>query len=55
MRLMAENGATENQLAAVSGHKSMAEVHRYTKSADQAGLARDGIKLIPDRGFLDRE
>jgi integrase len=50
LRVMAENGATESQLAAVSGHKSMTELRRYTKSADQAGLARDGISLIPDRG-----
>ena len=49
MRLLAENGASENQLAAVSGHKSMAEVQRYTKAADQAGLARAAMKLIPDR------
>jgi hypothetical protein len=49
MRLLAENGASENQLAAISGHKSMAEVQRYTKSADQAGLARGAMKLIPDR------
>jgi integrase len=49
MRLLAENGASENQLAAVSGHKSLAEVQRYTKAADQAGLARGAMKLIPDR------
>ena len=42
MRLLAENGASENQLAAVSGHKSLAEVQRYTKAADQAGLAKAG-------------
>jgi integrase len=49
MRLLAENGASENQLAAISGHKSMAEVQRYTKAADQGGLARGAMKLIPDR------
>ena len=48
MRLLAENGASENQLAAVSGHKSMAEVQRYTKAADQAGLARAAMNPIPE-------
>jgi integrase len=49
MRLMAENGASANQMAALSGHKSMLEVQRYTKAADQAALAIGAMKLIPDR------
>jgi integrase len=48
MRRLAENGASEKQMAAISGHKSMIEVQRYTKSADQAGLAMGAMKLIPD-------
>jgi enterobacteria phage integrase len=49
MRRLAENGATEKEMAAVSGHKSIAEVQRYTKSADQVGLARAAMKRIPNR------
>jgi integrase len=49
MRRLAENGATEKEMAAVSGHKSISEVQRYTKSADQAGLARAAMKRIPNR------
>jgi site-specific recombinase XerD len=46
MRLLAENGATEKEMGAVSGHKSIVEVQRYTKSADQASLARTALKRI---------
>jgi integrase len=46
MRLLAENGATEKEMSAVSGHKSIAEVQRYTQSADQVGLARTALKRI---------
>lgn len=49
MRLLAESGASEKQMAAMSGHKSIAEVQRYTKSADQASLAREAIKKMPGR------
>ena len=38
---MAEAGRTEKQIAAVSGHKTLHEVQRYTASADQRRLARD--------------
>lgn len=43
MRLMAEAGATASQIAAVSGHKTLREVERYTKAADQKQLAKDGM------------
>ena len=46
MRLLAENGATEKEMGAVSGHKSIAEMQRYTKSADQVALARKALKRI---------
>lgn len=46
MRLLAENGATEKEMGAVSGHKSIVEVQRYTKSADQASLARIALRRI---------
>jgi integrase len=49
LRRLAENGASEKEISAVSGHKSIAEVQRYTKSADQAGLARAAMKRIPNK------
>jgi integrase len=49
LRRLAENGATEKELASISGHKSIAEVQRYTKSADQVSLARSAMKRMPDR------
>jgi integrase len=49
MRRLAESGASEKQMAAISGHKSIAEVQRYTKSADQASLAREAIKKMGAR------
>jgi site-specific recombinase XerD len=43
MRRLAEAGKTEKQIAAVSGHKSLREVQRYTEAADQRRLARDAM------------
>jgi hypothetical protein len=37
------------QLRAVSGHRSLAEIERYTARADQAGLARSAIAKLPDK------
>jgi integrase len=44
MRRLAEAGKTEKQIAAVSGHKSLREVQRYTQAADQRLLANDAMK-----------
>jgi enterobacteria phage integrase len=49
LRRLAENGASEKEISAVSGHKSIAEVQRYTKSADQAGLARSAMRRMPNK------
>jgi integrase len=43
MRRLAEAGKTEKQIAAVSGHRSLREVQRYTEAADQRRLARDAM------------
>src|ERR1700761_565387 len=43
MRRLAEAGKTEKQIAAVSGHKSLREIQRYTEAADQRKLARDAM------------
>jgi integrase len=44
LRRLAEAGKTEKQIAAVSGHKSLREVQRYTEAADQRRLARDAME-----------
>lgn len=38
-RRMAEAGGTTKQIASVLGHKSLSEAERYTRDADQTGLA----------------
>jgi enterobacteria phage integrase len=43
LRRLAEAGKTEKQIAAVSGHKSLREIQRYTEAADQRRLARDAM------------
>ena len=48
LRRLAESGGTTKEIAAVSGHRSLAEIERYTARADQAGLARSAIAKLPD-------
>ncbi len=48
-RRLAEAGCTEHQIAAISGHKSLREVERYTKAADQAELARQAFRKEQQR------
>ena len=43
-RRLAEAGATANEIAAVTGHKTLAEVERYTRAADQEHLAQEAIR-----------
>jgi integrase len=42
-RRLAEAGCSANEIASISGHKSLAEVERYTRAADQARMARRAI------------
>ena len=42
-RRLAEAGCSVNEIAAISGHASLAEVARYTRRADQAKLARNAL------------
>jgi integrase len=42
-RRLAEAGCSANEIAAISGHKSLNEVARYTRAADQARMARNAI------------
>ena len=39
-RRLAEAGCTPHEIAAITGHRTLKEVERYTRAADQAHLAR---------------
>jgi integrase len=43
-RRLAEAGATSKQIGAITGHKTLAEVERYTRASDQEHLARQAIE-----------
>lgn len=45
-RHYAEAGASTHQIAAITGHKSLSEIERYTRSADQAQLARGAVHKL---------
>ncbi|WBX84685.1 tyrosine-type recombinase/integrase [Sphingosinicella microcystinivorans] len=45
-RRLAEAGCTPHQIMAITGHKTLKEVVRYTAAANQAQLARDAIAAI---------
>jgi integrase len=49
LRRLAEHGGTTKEIAAVSGHRSLSEIERYTARADQAGLAQAAIAKLPDK------
>jgi integrase len=42
-RRLAEGGCTANQIGSITGHRTLAEVQRYTVAADQARMARDAV------------
>jgi integrase len=46
MRRLAEEDATAKQIASISGHKTLKEVERYTKAADQKKLARAAMDKL---------
>jgi integrase len=43
MRRLAEDGSTTHELMAISGHKTLSEVQRYTDAADRKRLADSGM------------
>lgn len=45
-RRLAEAGCSANVIAAISGHKSLNEVQRYTAAADQLRMARMGMDAM---------
>jgi integrase len=48
-RLLAESDSTEKQIAAVSGHKTLREIERYTKAASQKKMAISAMDKMPNR------
>jgi len=46
MRRLAEAGGTAHELMAISGHKTLSEVQRYTKDADRKKLADSGMAKL---------
>ena len=48
MRRLAEYGSTSKEIAAMSGHKTLKEIERYTAAADQARLARSALARLPE-------
>jgi integrase len=53
MRRLAESGASTKQIAAVSGHKTLHEVERYTAAADQRRLSKSAIAKLRPRTEQD--
>ncbi len=50
MRRLAESGSSANEIAAISGHRTLKEIERYTAAADQARLSKSAIaKLKGDK------
>ena len=43
---LANAGCSTDQIKAITGHKSLSEVARYTRAADQARLARQAIGMM---------
>jgi integrase len=48
-RRLAEAGCSASEIAAITGHKTLAEVERYTRAADQERLARQAIQRHENR------
>ena len=53
-RLLAEAGCTANEIAAITGHRTLVEVSRYTKAADQGHLAQTAIDRLTARQTAQR-
>jgi len=45
-RRLAEAGCTTHQIAAITGHKTLSEVERYTRAVDQKKLAEEAMKRM---------
>lgn len=45
-RRLAEAGCSSKEIAAITGHKSLREIERYVKEAEQKGLARSAMAKL---------
>jgi integrase len=45
-RRLAEAGCSAHEIAAISGHVTLAEVQRYTKAADQKRMAKSAMETV---------
>jgi len=48
-RRLAEAGCSSKEIAAITGHKSLKEVERYTHAADQERLAVAAVRRLVER------
>jgi integrase len=48
LRRLAEYGSTTKEIAAVSGHRTLTEIERYTAQAEQGRLSKSAIDKLPD-------
>ena len=46
MRRLAESGSSAKEIAAISGHRTLKEIERYTAAADQARLSKAAIAKL---------
>jgi integrase len=51
LRRLAEYGSTTREISAVSGHRTLTEIERYTRRADHARLSQAAIRRIPDSEY----
>src|SRR5215510_3054775 len=49
LRRLAEHGSSSKQIQAVSGHRTLSEIERYTRMADQGRLPKAAIGSLPDK------
>jgi integrase len=54
-RRLAEAGCTEHEIAAISGHKSLSEVARYTREADQKRLAARAMQKVAGASLPEKK
>lgn len=54
-RRLAEAGCTTKEIMAITGHKTLAEVERYTRAAEQKRMARAAVaKQVMNEGVANR-
>src|SRR5580700_4990496 len=54
-RRLAEAGCSEKMIAAISGHKTLRMVQRYTEAADQERMARAAIEQLGNESVTHLE